>query len=101
VAFAYPGRPPVLQGVDLRIAGPERVAVTGPNGAGKTTLLRLATGEVQPSSGQVRLAVRAALLDQQTAMLGEGETLVEAFRRLNPRSSDNAARAALARFLFR
>jgi ATPase subunit of ABC transporter with duplicated ATPase domains len=34
-------------------------------------------------------------------MLQPQETLVEAFRRLNPQAGENAARAALARFLFR
>jgi ATPase subunit of ABC transporter with duplicated ATPase domains len=43
----------------------------------------------------------AAFLDQQTAMLRPDETLAEAFRRLNPEAGENAARAALARFLFR
>jgi ATPase subunit of ABC transporter with duplicated ATPase domains len=100
-AFAYPGRPPVFEGVSLRIAGPERVALVGPNGTGKSTLIRLAAGELAPSAGRVTLGVPAALLDQKTAMLREGETLLEAFRRLNPQSDDNAAYAALARFLFR
>ena len=83
------------------MTGPERVAVTGPNGAGKTTLIRLAVGELAPASGRVSLGVRAAVLDQKTAMLRDDETLVAAFRRLNPTAGDNAARAALARFLFR
>lgn len=99
VTFAHLGGPVLT--IDLRMTGPERVAVTGPNGAGKTTLIRLATGELEPVSGRVSLGVLAALLDQKTAMLRDDETLVEAFRRLNPTASDNAARAALARFLFR
>ena len=99
VTFAHPGGP--VLAFDLRMTGPERVAVTGPNGAGKTTLIRLATGELQPASGRVTLGVRAALLDQKTAMLKGDETLVAAFRRLNPMANENAARAALARFLFR
>ncbi|MET0271505.1 MAG: ATP-binding cassette domain-containing protein, partial [Phenylobacterium sp.] len=101
VAFAYPGEAPVLQGVSFRLVGPERVAVTGPNGSGKTTLIGLATGALTPTAGQVKLGVPVALLDQQTAFLRAEETLVTAFRRLNPRASENAARAALARFLFR
>lgn len=101
VAFAWPGCPPVLKGVSLKIVGPERVAVSGRNGSGKTTLIRLVAGELQPTSGKVIHGVRVAFLDQQTAMLGDDLTLVAAFRRLNPRSSENAARAALARFLFR
>lgn len=99
--FAYPDRPPVLDGVSLRIVGPERVAVSGPNGAGKTTLIRLAAGELAPTVGAVTLGATVAFLDQQTAMLRLGETLAQAFRRLNPQASENQARAALARFLFR
>ena len=101
VGFGYPGQPPLLQGRSLRIAGPERVAVSGPNGSGKTTLIRLAAGELEPTSGTIVRGVPAAFLDQQTALLGDDVTLVAAFRRLNPSSSENAARAALARFLFR
>ncbi|WP_421932082.1 ABC-F family ATP-binding cassette domain-containing protein [Phenylobacterium sp.] len=99
VTFAHPGGRTLA--FDLRMTGPERVAVTGPNGSGKTTLIRLAVGDLQPASGRVTLGVRAALLDQKTAMLRDDETLVAAFRRLNPTAGDNAARAALARFLFR
>jgi len=100
-AFAWPGETPVLSDLSLRIAGPERVAVTGPNGAGKTTLVRLAAGELEPTAGCVVRGVPAAFLDQKTALLHDDETLVEAFRRLNPGATENAARAALARFLFR
>jgi ATPase subunit of ABC transporter with duplicated ATPase domains len=101
VGFGYPGGPDLLSGLSFRITGPERVAVTGPNGSGKTSLIRLATGELAPTSGRVSLGGVAALLDQQTALLRDEETLAEAFRRLNPEASQNLARSALARFLFR
>nr|MEA2797281.1 hypothetical protein [Phenylobacterium sp.] len=101
VTFAYPGKPPILREVALKMVGPERVAVSGPNGAGKTTLIRLAAGELSPSAGRVVRGAPTAFLDQQTAMLRSDETLVAAFRRLNPAASENQARAALARFLFR
>jgi ATPase subunit of ABC transporter with duplicated ATPase domains len=101
VGFAYPGGAPLLDGFSLRITGPERVAVSGPNGSGKSSLIRLATGELEPISGRITRGVTAALLDQKTTLLGQGETLLEAFRRLNPDANDNTAYAALARFLFR
>jgi len=87
--------------VSLRLTGPERVAVAGPNGAGKTTLLRLLSGDLTPSSGRVERTAQAALLDQEAALLRPDETLIEAYRRLNPAATANAAHAALARFLFR
>ena len=101
VAFAYPDGPPVLRGLEFRLAGPERVAITGGNGAGKSTLIRLATGALTPTAGTVMRGVSAALLDQRAAILDEDQTILENFRRLNRAADQNAAHAALARFLFR
>jgi ATPase subunit of ABC transporter with duplicated ATPase domains len=101
VAFTHPGGPALIEGLSLRITGPERVALAGPNGAGKTTVLRLALGELEPDRGRVLRGAPALALDQQAAILRGGETLLDNFRRLNPGSGDNRAHAALARFLFR
>jgi ATPase subunit of ABC transporter with duplicated ATPase domains len=99
-AFGY-GETALLTDLSLRIVGPERVAVVGPNGSGKTTLIRLAAGALEPSSGRVLRGVPAVFLDQRTALLRDDETILEAFRRLNPEATVNDAQAALARFLFR
>ncbi len=100
-AWTAPGGRVVLAPTSLKLVGPERIAVLGPNGAGKTTLLKLAAGLLEPSRGVVRRPVAAALLDQEAAILRPDETLVEAYRRINPEATPNDAHAALARFLFR
>ena len=96
-----PGQRPVIRRLDLRLVGPERVAVSGPNGSGKTSLLRLLTGELTPSEGTVRITPRRALLDQQVSLLEPGHSIRDNFRRINPEASENDCRAALARMMFR
>lgn len=53
VTFGY-GRETVLDGVSLKIARRDFLAVIGPNGGGKTTLLKVILGLVAPWSGRVR-----------------------------------------------
>lgn len=53
IHFAYPHRPPVLLGADLRLEPGERLSITGHNGAGKSTLLHIIVGLLMPQSGRV------------------------------------------------
>jgi ATP-binding cassette, subfamily B, bacterial len=55
VCFAYPGRPPTLRDLDLRIRAGETVALTGRNGAGKSTLVHLLMRLVDPTSGRITI----------------------------------------------
>ena len=48
----------LVDGIDLRIEAGEMVAIVGPNGAGKSTLLRMLSGDLRPTSGQIRLKHR-------------------------------------------
>lgn len=49
----------------------------------------------------MRIARRHALLDQEVSLLDPRQTIRENYLRLNPDDAENAARAALARFMFR
>lgn len=71
----------LLDGVHLRVTPGELHAVLGPNGAGKSSLLRCLSGELRPSSGQVRLDQRdleqwaPRALARRRAVLPQAESL--------------------------
>ena len=54
VHAAY-GRIEVLRGVSFSVPRGSVVALLGPNGAGKTTTLKLASGQMTPTAGTVRV----------------------------------------------
>jgi NitT/TauT family transport system ATP-binding protein len=61
---------PVLEGIDLRVADGEVLAVVGRSGSGKTTLLRLIAGAVAPGQGDVRLAGAAPIEARRAKRIG-------------------------------
>ena len=93
--------PAVLQGVDLRVAPGERVALMGRNGAGKTTLLKVIAGVLRTTRGRVRTAGEVALLTQHPGdhLLGDsvGAQLPDsALRARHPRDVSGGERQRLA-----
>ncbi|MBT2792776.1 ABC transporter ATP-binding protein [Paraburkholderia strydomiana] len=56
VTFAYPGRRPVLDGINLHIEAGERVGLVGPSGAGKSTVLMLLQHFYEPGAGRVLIS---------------------------------------------
>lgn len=55
IGYAYPGQPPALENITLRVDPGERLAIIGPNGGGKSTLLKLLLGELTPRRGRIRV----------------------------------------------
>jgi len=108
VAFAYGDGPPVLTGVDLRIAPGERLAVVGPTGAGKSTVAKLVARLYDPTGGSVSFGgvdLRWATLDSvrerivlapQEGFLFAG-TLRDNVRLGRPDATDAEVEAALGR----
>ncbi|MDO3646662.1 ABC-F family ATP-binding cassette domain-containing protein [Nocardia mangyaensis] len=79
--------------VDLRVSGPERIALTGRNGAGKTTLLRRIVAEPP------KVAWR--MLPQRLDVFDEQRTVFQNVAEAAPHASAEQIRGQLARFLFR
>ena len=78
VSFSYNGVP-VITDFSTTIMKGDRVGILGPNGCGKTTLLRILLGEIQPSSGSVRLGtnLQISYFDQLREQLDENKTVQE------------------------
>ncbi|MEO3812719.1 ATP-binding cassette domain-containing protein [Sphaerisporangium sp. B11E5] len=90
-----------LRGGNLRVHGPERIALVGRNGAGKTSLLRTLTGELAPASGAATVFVPLRFLPQRLDVLDDGLSVAANVARLAPGATDNHIRSQLARFLFK
>ena len=53
LAVGYPGRPPLVEGIDLELGLGEAVAILGPSGHGKSTLLKTIAGLLPPLDGHM------------------------------------------------
>ena len=53
LAAGYPGFPPAIEGINLRVPVGELVGLIGPNGAGKSTLFKAMLGLITPIEGEV------------------------------------------------
>ncbi len=55
VDFAFPDRPPLIQGLDLTVPAGQQSALVGATGSGKSTLTKLALGLETPHAGRIYL----------------------------------------------
>ncbi|MBI9109394.1 MAG: ABC transporter ATP-binding protein [Spirochaetales bacterium] len=53
IRFGYPGFPPVLSDVSVRLGKDEILCIIGPSGCGKTSLLNIAGGFTPPEGGRL------------------------------------------------
>jgi len=103
VDFSYDKRKPVLNGVTLRVAPGERVALVGSTGAGKTTAASIAAGILRPDAGRALVGGvpvaeltpgHVAIISQETHVFAG--PLAEDLRLARPGATDEELSAALA-----
>ncbi|OAJ51255.1 ABC-F family ATP-binding cassette domain-containing protein [Pseudomonas marginalis] len=82
--------------LNVQLAGPVRVAVRGPNGCGKSTLLKVLAGAWRAVSGECRVTVPTAYLDQHLALLDDQHSIVEQLNLLDTPLAEAPLRTRLA-----
>ena len=93
----------VYEGIDLRIARGDRVALVGPNGAGKSTLLRILAGVLPIDAGRwiPGHRVKAAFYAQhQIEALTETRSVLEELESVATTDDHARLRSHLGAFLF-
>jgi ATP-binding cassette subfamily F protein 3 len=53
LSFAYDGKKPVIDGLDLTVNDGDRICIVGKNGRGKTTLVKLLAEKLTPQQGRI------------------------------------------------
>jgi len=101
VSMAFGGRR-LFSEVNQTLTHGQRVALIGPNGEGKTTLLRLITGELEPTTGQIRLGagVKLGYFAQEQEQLDPASTPYDTIRAVAVNMDQTEIRSFLHFFLF-
>ncbi|WP_321339450.1 ABC-F family ATP-binding cassette domain-containing protein [Breoghania sp.] len=94
LSWSTPDGTPLLTDLSLSF-GPARTGIVGRNGVGKSTLLRLIAGDLPPSSGQVQISGKLAMM-RQDAMERPGDTIADLFAARSALTLLERAEAGLA-----
>jgi ABC-type transport system involved in cytochrome bd biosynthesis fused ATPase/permease subunit len=95
LSAGWPGQDPVVTGLDLELAGGERVALVGRSGVGKTTVAATVLGLIPTVAGEVSVRGRVGYLAQDAHIFTT--TIAENVKIGNRDASDDEVDAALAR----
>lgn len=93
----------LFEDVNLDIKRGERICLVGANGIGKTTLLRILLGEIQATTGRIKIGhnVQMGYYDQGQQLLNTAGTVIDELHDEYTLYSEPELRNILARFMFR
>lgn len=93
----------LFEDVNLDIKRGERICFVGANGIGKTTLLRILLGEIQATTGRIKIGhnVQMGYYDQGQQLLNTAGTVIDELHDEYTLYSEPELRNILARFMFR
>ncbi len=103
LAFAYPDRPYLFEGLDFSVIAGDRICVVGPNGKGKTTLLQLLGGNLTQGRGEIAFhpGVVGGFYEQTNIQtLNDLNTVEEEIQRSHPDVDRQLARNICGAMLF-
>lgn len=92
----------LFENLTFDILNGQHIGITGPNGTGKSTFLHLALGQLEPSSGSIRMGknLRVGYLDQHGDVLDPSVSVLDEAGSANPELSSEQVRNRLGAFLF-
>jgi ATP-binding cassette subfamily F protein uup len=69
----------IIQDFSTTIWRGDKIGIIGPNGGGKTTLLKMLLGQLEPTTGNVKLGtnLQVVYLDQMRGQINDDKTLAE------------------------
>ncbi len=79
LTMQFEGQKPLFEKFDFEFAAGSRIGIVGANGIGKSSLLKLITGELEPTSGAVKVAPTVIFnyIDQTRLALDPEKTVAE------------------------
>ena len=100
--YAWPGKEPLFDNLDLSLMRGETLAIIGDNGTGKTTLLELLAGRLLPRTGEISWGkeVQTEFLPQRVERPKEGSRVIDYMSVRAPGLTLGELRSLLARYLF-
>ena len=92
----------ILENINFKMRGFDKLAIIGPNGTGKTTLLKVIEKKLKPLSGKVDFLreYKIGYFDQNQENLNYDKTIFEEIHDYYPMYTNKDVRSAAARFLF-